>query len=134
MALPSFVRVVDGVPTINIGQMRHQLTLYAQAPASPPTYDAAGVQMNWTSIQSGIYAAIGGQAAGSSRQGMDRPEGDQLTSQQFVTIAVWYQAIFAPNQRVVNENGTTFIIQSIENVLEMNVVLVLTCLGVGAND
>ena len=134
MALPSFVKIVNGQPTIDLGAMRHQVSVLQEGPSSPAVYDAGGIVQGWNPIATGIFAAIGSQAAGSVKGGMDVIKGDEITSQLYLAVAMWYMSGLLPNMRIKSDNGSTYVIQSVENVLEMNVVLVLTCLGIGVND
>jgi hypothetical protein len=135
MALPSFVKIVNGMPVLDIGACRHQLNFYQQVVASPATYDAAGVTSGWTPFAAGqgVMAALGGQVAGN-RKGVDVIKGDQTASETYVTAAMWFVPGITPSMRFKDENGTTYIVQSMEDVLVMQVVLVLTCLVIGAND
>lgn len=133
MSLPNFVKIVDGMPTINIGAMRHQVTVLAQLPSNPPVTDASGIIQPWQPIAPPMWAAIGSEAAGSIRQGGDVIKGDQTTAQSYFFVAMWWVDSISSSMRLTTENGLTLVIQSIENLLEMNAVLVLTCLGIGDN-
>jgi len=90
--------------------------------------------MAWQPYIAGLYAAMGGQAAGpgATRQGVDVIKGDEVVSQLPVSITIWFQQGIQPNMRVVDENGATYVIQSVEDVLMLGIVMVLTCVGIGA--
>jgi len=46
---------------------------------------------------------------------------------------MWYLPGIQPNMTVLSDNGSIYVIQSIENIRELNVVLILNCIGLGAN-
>lgn len=121
------VTIANGFPVVNIGALRHKIVVQALGPASPPGFDAAGPKLVWSAFAS-AFAAI------DIVRGIDVIRGGQTTTQLFLDIVLWYQPGILPNMRVVNENGSTYVIQSVENVLEMNIVLVLNCIGIGLNE
>jgi head-tail adaptor len=127
MAWPSFVKIVNGFPSIDIGKMRHAITIQKEGPTSPPTTDVAGPAMAWNPFTTA-------DAAIDAVRGTDVIKGGQTTTQLFLTVAIWFQAGILPNMRVLNENGSIYVIQSVENVMEMNTVMVLNCLAIGANE
>jgi hypothetical protein len=88
-------------PTLDSGEMRHQITILGQVPAT----DISGS----TVIRSG-----------------------QETTQLFLIISIWWQAGILANMQVQALNGL-YLIQSVENVLELDVVLKLNCLAIGKN-
>lgn len=120
-------KIVNGRPTLNIGSLRHTITIQTSGPTSPPTTNAAGPVLTWTTLTTA-------QAAIEMVRGTDVIKGGQIATQLYLTLALWYVPGVAPNMQVVSDNGSTYVIQSVENVLEMNVVLVLNCLGLGLND
>jgi len=126
MPWPSFVQIRDGWPSIDIGRMRHPITIFAQGPANPVTYDAAGPLMSPTVFAKAL-------AAIEAVRGTDVIKSGQDTTQLFLTVGMWFQPGILPNMQVQSDNGSTYVIQSVENVLEMNVVLLLNCLGLGLN-
>lgn len=127
MAYPKFVEYVNGIPTINVGNLRHPIAIQSQGPASPPTYDAGGTAVSWSQFTTAL-------AAIDAVRGADVIRGGQTTTQLFLTLGLWWQPGILPNMRVVTETDAIYLIQSVENVLEMNAVLLLNCLGIGAND
>jgi len=122
----SFITVKNGWPSINIGALRHQITIQQLLPSSPPVYNEQGETLSWQPFTTA-------QAAIEPISGKDVIRGGQTTTQLFLTIAIWYQPGIAANMRVISDNGSVYIIQSIENVLEMNQVLTLNCLGINQN-
>lgn len=122
-----FVRIENGWPTIEVGAMRHLVEIQRELPANPPAYDAAGPRLAWQKF-------VTAKAAIETVRGTDVIRSGQITTQLFLTVALWFQPGIASNMRLVSENGSTYLIQSVENILEMNIVLVLNCLALGANE
>jgi head-tail adaptor len=127
MARPSFVVIRDGWPALDIGRMRHQVTIQKLGPVAPPVYDEAGPQQQWLPIVTGAMAAI------DTVRGSDVVKSGQETTQLYLTVGIWFQDGITPDMRVLSDNGAVYVVQSIENILEMNVVLILNCVGLGAN-
>ena len=106
-------------PSINPGRLVHRVEL--QKPAK--LADAFGqTQESWSSVSS-AWAAI------DPVRGLDLIRSGQETNQQFVTITMWWQDGITNDMRVSTQNGK-YLVQSIENPGERNVLLVLTCLGI----
>ncbi len=127
MAQTSLVQIRNGWPVVNVGAMRHAIAIQQQQPVSPPVYDAAGPVLAWTTFVSAL-------AAIETLRGTDVIKSGQTTAQLFLMVTLWYQPGILPSMRVVSDNGSIYVIQAVENILELNVVLVLTCLGLGANE
>ena len=125
MARP-VVELVDGWPVEDVGRLRHAITIQRQAVASPPAVDAAGPVMAWTDFLTGVMAAM------EVMPGREVIRSGQVTSQLYVTVTMWYQPGVSSNMRVVGDNGSVYSILAVENVAEMEVVLQLRCLGLGA--
>ena len=128
--MASWRRLVDirsGWPSVDPGLMRHAITLQRFGASSPVAFDEAGPVLTW-----GPFATA--MAAIEVVSGTDVIHSGQDTTKLFLMVAIWYQPGILPNMRVVADTGSTYLIQAIENVLEMNVVLVLTCLGLGPNE
>lgn len=126
MGMPAFVQIENGWPTIDIGRMRHQVTILAPGPASPPAFDAAGPVVTFQPFATAM-------AAIETVRGTDVIRGGQTATQLFLTVGMWWQAGIAANQQVQSDNGSTYVIQSVENILELDVVLVLNCVALGSN-
>lgn len=128
MAQPLYT-VENGSISVNIGAMRHQITITQLALSSPPAYDPAGPVKTYQPFISGLLAAI------EVLRGTDVIRGGLITSQVFLTVLIWYQPGILSNMRVQNlDNGSTYVIQSLNNVLERNEVLLLNCIGLGLNE
>jgi len=113
-------------PTIDPGQFRHQITLLEQVPGS----DASGVTVTYTPDSNPIVAW----AKIDYLRGDAMIKAGQDVSQVYLKITMWYRAEFTANKRIRAPNGNQYVIQAVENVLEMNTYMVLMCLGVGANN
>lgn len=120
-------QVVNGWPVLDIGRLRHQITVQQFGAASPPAYTASGPNMAWTTFTTAM-------ASIEIVRGTDVIKGGQTTTQLFLTVGMWWQPGILPNMRVVSDNGSTYVIQSIENILELDVVLVINCIALGANE
>lgn len=110
---------------INPGQFRHHVTLLEptiteDASGSVTTYAPATPPVKaWAKIE-GIRAE-------------DAVKSGETISAVQLTITVRYNAAFTPNKQIQRFNGNRYFIRGVENVLEMNAYLVLTCEGVGLN-
>ena len=124
--MADFVQYNGNYPTIDIGRMIHRVTIQSEGAASPPEYDSAGQVIGWGAFTT-AWAAI------EYVKGTDMVKAGQTITELFLTVGLWYQPGILPNMRVQAPNGSVYRIQSIENVREMNVVLVLNCLGLGPN-
>ncbi|HXI42054.1 MAG TPA: phage head closure protein [Bryobacteraceae bacterium] len=121
----SSVRVQRGWPVIDPGKMRHTLTFLEQS----VTAGASGAKETWAPGNPPREA----RAAVETMASKDRTQADQTGTQLSLSAAIWFQANVKPSMRVQHNNGNVYVVQSVENVLEMDVVLVLNCLGLGAN-
>jgi SPP1 family predicted phage head-tail adaptor len=122
--------IVGGWPSINIGMLRHRIAI--QSEVDTGQYDAAGKKMSWQDFIPSAMAAI------ETVRGTDVIRAGQNTAQLYLTITIPYQRDFngnpiQANMRVIGPTGSTYLIQAIENILEMGVVLVLNCIGLGLN-
>lgn len=89
--------------------------------------DAAGPKLTYSTVTEE-------RAAIEILRGTEVIKGGQDTTQLFLTVGLYFVEGLLPNMRVMRHNGTTYLIQSIENVLEMDMVLLLNCIGIGANE
>jgi hypothetical protein len=106
--------------------MRHYITILSPGPTDPPTFDAAGPVSKYNPF---CY----GWAAMEIVRGIDVIRGGQDTTQLNLTVAMWFQPGILPKMQVQAPSGSRYIIQSVENVNEMGVVLVLNCLALNEN-
>ena len=113
-----------GIPSINIGALRHSITIQAQAPKSPPEFGVAGEVTAWTDFATAT-------AAIQAIRGLDAIRGGMAITQLYMTIALWWIPGVEPNMRV-KFNDSMFVIQSVDNILMMDTVLVLNCVALGS--
>ena len=109
-------------PTLDSGEMRHQITILGQVPST----DVSGSTVTMAPILT-CYAKI------EPVRGIDVIRSGQETTQLFLIISIWWQAGILANMQVRALNGL-YLIQSVENVLELDVVLKFTCLAIGKNN
>jgi head-tail adaptor len=109
-------------PALDAGEMRHQITILKQVPASDESGNTVAMAPFIT-----CYAKI------EVVKGLDVIKSGQETTQLFLIVSIWWQAAIAANMQVQALNGL-YLIQSVENVLELDVVLKLNCLALGKND
>ncbi len=108
-------------PMVDPGKMVHWITIHKQTTVT----DISGTSAAWTEFVR-TWAQI------DPVRGSDVLKAGQDTTQLFLTVKIRWQAGILPNMRVQSCNGT-YIIQSIENPGERNVVLVLNCIALGLN-
>lgn len=108
-------------PMIDPGTMVHWVNILAPQPGT----DISGTTVTYVPLLS-TWAAI------DPVKGTDVIKGGQDTTKLFLTITIRWQSGILPNMRVQSLNGT-YVIQAIENPGERNILLRMTCLGLGAN-
>ena len=108
-------------PTLDSGEMRHQITILMQAPST----DVSGSTVAMVPLVT-CYAKI------EPVRGIDVIRSGQETTQLFLIISIWWKSGILANMQVQALNGL-YLIQSLENVLELDVVLKLNCLAIGKN-
>jgi len=112
---------MQGWPTIDPGQMVHQITILQQQTVS----DISGTAIAWVPFVA-TWAQI------DPVRGTDMIRFGQDVTQLYLTVKIRWQTGIVPSMRVQSANGT-YVIQAIENPGERNVILVLTCLGLKGN-
>lgn len=110
-----------GWPQVNPGKMVHSVTILQQQTVS----DVSGTSIQWVAFLT-TWAQI------DPIRATDVVKWGQDTAKLFLIVTIRWQARIVPNMRIQAANGT-YVIQAIENPGERNVILVLTCLGLGAN-
>ena len=109
-------------PTLDSGEMRHQITILGQVPSS----DVSGSTVTMAPILT-CYAKI------EPVRGVDVIKSGQETTQLFLTLSIWWQAGIVANMQVQALNGL-YVIEEIENVLEMDIVLKMNCIALGSSE
>jgi hypothetical protein len=118
----------DSWPSIDPGRFRHQVALLVPVTSS----GIAGNQITYESpvpAQTAMVEFI--YLRGQDIYGV---KSDEEVSQVFVKVISWWRDAFTPNNRLQTLDGETFIIKARENVARMGVYMVLTCVGLGANN
>jgi SPP1 family predicted phage head-tail adaptor len=112
-------------PAIDPGSFTQLLTFLVQA----STLDASGEAVSYVAGNPPLTAW------GSVKhvKGTDKIAAGQEVAQDLVTIKTWWQPQILTTMRVQSPTGSIYIIQAVENVDELNIYAVLTCLGVGVN-
>jgi SPP1 family predicted phage head-tail adaptor len=101
--------------------MVHWIALLQQSASS----DISGTTVTWMPFLS-TWAKI------EPVRGTDVIKSGQITTQLYLTITMRWQTGILPNMRVQARHGT-YVIQSVENPGERDVLLILNCVGLGAN-
>ncbi len=113
-------------PSVDPGDLRHQITWLFQVKGT----DASGVTVTWlpSTPPAVSFAKIEVMSA------RDLIRGDQIVSQTVAIVTTRYDPSISTTSRFTTEQGSTYIVQGIVNVQDRNVLLELTCLGLGVND
>ena len=116
-------------PTLDPGSLRHPIKIWQMS--------SLGGDVSGTTVDPFLVTAAPPAAPTMASiepvRGTDVIRGGQTTTTLYLTIKMWFQPGITPDMQVETESGSRFLIQSIENLLEMNLVLVLNCEGLGAN-
>lgn len=117
-------------PSLDPGTLRHPIQIWGESPSG----DVSGTTTE-PFLVTPAPPASPTMASIEPVRGTDVLRSGQVTTQLFLTIKMWFQPGITPDMQVENiETGNRYVIQSIENVKEMSIVLVLNCLGLGANE
>lgn len=108
-------------PAVNPGEMVHWITILQQTQSE----DESGTTTIYAPFVS-TWAKI------EPVRGTDVIKSGQTTTQLFLTVTIRWQTGILPNMRVRSNNGT-YVVQSMENPGERNVLLKLNCLALGSN-
>jgi SPP1 family predicted phage head-tail adaptor len=109
-------------PAVNPGELVHWITLLQQT----VTTDVSGATAAWAPFLS-TWAKI------EPVKGTDVIKSGQITTQLYLTITIRWQGGIQPNMRVTRRNYA-YVIQSVENPGERDVLLILNCVGLNANE
>ena len=105
-------------PTLNSGDLRHRVTVLAET----VTANAAGTDTVLSPVIS-AWAKI------EPMKGTDVMRSGQNVTELPVVVSMYYDARVQPKMQLQALNGR-YAIQAIRNVLELNVVMELTCLAI----
>ena len=126
MAQRPLYTLENGMPVLDIGRMRHPITIQSYGLTSPPTYDATGPMQVWTPFTTAM-------AAIEIVRGKDVILGGQTATNLNLTLLIWFQPGILADMQVISDNGSLYVITSVENIEEMDVALILNCLAIGVN-
>jgi SPP1 family predicted phage head-tail adaptor len=112
-------------PVFDPGDFMHPISIQQRSTAG--AIGPAGPAQAWTEYVA-CYASI------KHVRGTDVIRSGQDTAQLFATITIHYLPGIQQNMRVQDNNGNIYTIQTVENLEPMNVLLILNCIALGAND
>ena len=113
-------------PTCDPGDFRHLITLLEPTTGT----DESGTTVSYEPGTPPITAF----AKIDYLRGTEMIKAGQDVSQTYLKITAWYRPEFSATSRIRTASGSHYRIQAVENVHEMSVFMVLTCLGIGTND
>jgi head-tail adaptor len=108
-------------PQIDPGEMIHRVRILQQTTVT----DVSGTATAWVPFVD-TWAQI------DPVRGTEVLKSGQDTAQLFLTVKIRWQTGILANMQLLSLNGT-YIIQTVENPGERNVILVLNCLALGLN-
>jgi SPP1 family predicted phage head-tail adaptor len=108
-------------PMLDPGKMVHRVVIMQQTTVS----DISGTAPAWVPFVT-TWAQV------DPVRGTEVLKAGQDTAQLFLTVKIRWQAGIATNMQVQALNGT-YLIQTVENPGERNVILVLNCIALGLN-
>jgi SPP1 family predicted phage head-tail adaptor len=109
-------------PQIDPGKMVHRITLLAEQ----EVIDISGTTTQYVPFLT-TWAAI------EPVRGVDVIRGGQQTTTLFLQVIIRWQTGILPDQHIETDNGSTYIIQSIENPGERDIILKLNCVALSHN-
>lgn len=113
-------------PKVNPGEFRHQITLLEELVGSGPSGASVAYVADDPPIQA--WAKI------EYLRGDEIIKSGQDISQAFLMVTMWYRPQFVVGKRIQVPSGNQYIIQNVDNTLEMNTYMTLHCIGIGANE
>lgn len=108
-------------PMIDPGAMVHKVTIFENVIIEDPS----GTSTEWRALLT-TWAQI------DPVRGTEVLKAGSDTTQLYLTVKIYWQQNIKPTMRVDSLNGS-YLIQSIENLGERNIVLVLNCLALGTS-
>jgi len=118
-------------PTLNPGELRHWVWFLEQSSAQPSTADdcecAGGGGVTWKQKTPPLGAWTKIEAV----RGVDLLRAGLDASILYLTVTLWYQPGISAQMHILSPTGCEYIINSVENVLLMNHILVLNCQAIG---
>jgi SPP1 family predicted phage head-tail adaptor len=110
-------------PQIDPGKLVHKITLLAEE----EVVDISGTvtkYVPWLVTWAEILPV----------RGTDVIKGGQATTTLYLTVTIRWQDGVLPDMQIQTDNGNNYIIQSVENPGERNILLVLNCVALAHNE
>jgi SPP1 family predicted phage head-tail adaptor len=114
----------DTWTVIDPGEFRHRITLLQATAGS----DASGSTVTYIPDNVQAWAKI------KYLRGIEAIKAGLDVTQTYLEVTMWYRPEFTADQHIQGPNGNEYIVQSVENVNEINQYTRLTCLGLGTNN
>jgi hypothetical protein len=120
----------DGDSVIRAGALRHLVSIYSNAPSSPPVFTEGGVLITRTALYQNVPAAIDPERA------TDKIQNGQTTTETLIPITIrWLPGIVGGLEVDFQDNISgpvvTFIVQGVKDVEFRHRLLELECLQLG---
>ncbi len=112
-------------PKIEPGDLRHQITFLSQVIGA----DASGANFTWAAASPPVTT----RAKIVVHSPTESVQGGQDISKVIADVWIRWRPGVLPNMRFVTEQGTYYIVKSILNVEDRNVLLQMACEGLGPN-
>lgn len=109
-------------PQIDPGKLVHRITLLVEQ----EVIDITGSTTEWVPWLT-TWAEI------EPVRGTDVIRGGQQTTTLFLRVTIRWQAGILPDMRILTDTNQNYIIQSIENPGERNIILTLDCVALSHN-
>lgn len=120
----------DSDSSIRAGALRHLISIYSVAPASPPVYSEGGVLSVRTPLYQNVRAAIDPDRAS------DRIQSGQTVSQTYTPITIrWMSGIVGGLQIDFTDKlspTVTYIVQGVKDVEQRHRMIEMECLLLGS--
>jgi hypothetical protein len=118
-------------PTLNPGELRHWIEFLEQSSTPPTTADECNEcngSIGWVKGN----PSLGAWAKIEAIRGTDLIRSGIDATLLYLTVTIWYQPGVSAQMHILSPTGCEYVINSVENVLLMNHILVLNCQAIGA--
>jgi hypothetical protein len=118
-------------PSLNPGDLRHWIWFLEQSTSQPTGAD------DCNNCDTGISWAKGNPPLGAwakieAVRGTDLIRAGLDSTILYLTVTIWYQPGVSAQMHILSPTNCEYVINSVENVLLMNHILVLNCQAIGA--
>lgn len=117
-----FGSATGSFPSLSPGDLRHWVTFMDQVISD----GVAGKKITWVPSSRGAWAKI------ETIRGVESIRSGQDLSILFLTVSMWFQDGISSRGHILSPSGMEYVINTIENVLQMNQVLILNCQSIGS--